>query len=230
MLRDAAVSRVLLGCGNRSGANLEAAVRDYFLDIQDELEQEPELPWFLRTEITSSETVPDEERVAPPTDFLAEWEDDALWFFDTAPEPGFPQWRALQKAEMDGIRQDAYKLYTSSGDDPANPTTIVKPMAYAFDGRYFRISPVPDKIYQLRMIYFKKDQTLATNIENLWLKYAHDIFIGAAGQRLGEDLGISDRRMLRFGQMETRGRQRTYAKTVELQTTNRQIIMGGADN
>ena len=228
MTRDEVVARVQRGCGNRTG--LELAIQEYIRDIQVELENEAELPWFLRTEISSVNTVVDEERVAKPQDFLAEWEDDALWFYDTAPEPGFPKWLKLEKAELDGLRQDSFKLYTSLGEDPANPVSIVKPRAYAFDGFYFRIFPTPDKVYQLRMIYYAADTVLTTNIENKWLKYVPEIFVGMAGQRIGSDINLSDKRMARFVAEEDRGRRRILAKNVGLQMDNRQILMGGADN
>lgn len=213
MNRDTARARIQFGLGRRT--DLADEINDSLQDVQVRLEQEDALPWFLRTEISSTTTTAAEERVGVPSDFLAEWEDDALWYFnDTASEPE-DVWTKLQKSETDLLRAK----YPGSGT----------PKAYSLDGTYFRIFPTPDAVYTLKQIYFAADQVLSTNIENKWLKYVPELLIGIVGQEMGVPIGLSAARFERFRQLESEGRTRIRRKNLQLELANRPLLIGGPD-
>lgn len=213
MTRDEAVARVHLLLGNRSdqATNIQNALQD----VQARLEREDTLPWFLRTEISSTTTTVSEERVAVPTDFLAEWEDDALWYFNSAATDPEDVWVKLQKAENDLLRAK----YPGSG----------APKAYSLDGMNYRIFPTPDDVYTLKQIYYAADTVLTTNITNGWLTNLSELLIGMAGQEVGFPLGLSETRINRFRELESNGRTRLIRKNLELAMTNRGFQIGGPD-
>ena len=65
------------------------------------------------------------------------------------------------------------------------PSTTEKiPQHYDLLGSYFRLRPVPDKIYTIKMTYYQKAALLTTNIENLWLQHASDLLIARAGIKI----------------------------------------------
>lgn len=164
MTRDEAVAMIQQQLGFRT--TLSTEIIAYMQLAQHQLEQLPTKPWFLRSEDAHIYTEPDEGRIPVPNDFLQEVEEDALWYIeDITDTEAVPT--PLYKDDVDQLR---VKL----------PGTGI-PEAYALDGNYFRLFPVPDDAYYIRMIYYKKGATLATNVENVWLKYAPKLLMGATG-------------------------------------------------
>ena len=80
MDRNAAVLRMQQTLGFRD--DLETQLIAGLQDAQVDLEQGTTLPWFLKTEVSSISTFADEERVKLPSDFLRQWEEDPLWYFN----------------------------------------------------------------------------------------------------------------------------------------------------
>ncbi len=172
MFRDVARARIQQTLGFRSDKETEiiAALQD----AQVMLERGATLPWFLQSEVASIVTVDGEERVPLPTDFLREWEDDPLWYFVAGSGGDDDTWTELAKDDLALLRSK----YPGEG----------APVAYALDVKYFRIFPTPDDAYTLKMIYFKKDAVLTTNVENQWLTYFPYLVIGEAGILLSAGL------------------------------------------
>lgn len=167
MTRDEAIAEIKLGLGFRTDLSTQAAMQ--LVHAQAYFERQwpdpSNLPWFLITEREVANTVPNDERVAKPDDWLGDVEDDGLWIMNDEGEEIL-----LSKKPIDNLRQ----LYT--GIDPGFPS------AYGFDGYYYRLFPRPDNIYGLRMQYYQQDTVLSGGTdENKWLKEAPDILIGRAG-------------------------------------------------
>ena len=137
MTRDEAVTRIQRTLGFTTANTTE--IRDALQDSQVELERSAELPWFLLSEVASISTVKDEERILLPTDFLREWEDDALWYFNGTADLDADKWVPLTKDDIQFLRGH-------------RPSTGPPPEAYAIDGLYFRIFPTPDAVYTLKQI------------------------------------------------------------------------------
>ena len=180
MTRDEAVARILERLGFRSG--LSTTIQGALQEAQQELEAAVELPWFLKSEYSSIQTTADEERVPVPTDFLRELEDDdTLQYYDADEE----LWIALGK-ELPHIARQEWQGFTG----------VKWPRKYSLDNLYFRLYPTPDDTYTLRMQYYKSDDVLDSNIENLWLTHRPNLLIGRAGIHVAASL--HDDRALRY--------------------------------
>jgi hypothetical protein len=166
MTRDEAVTRIQRRLGFRT--DLVAEIQDELKVAQESLEREMvSPPWFLLEEVSFTVTTADESRVEVPSNFLREYEQGTLWIYDTALED---PWVELSKGFMAGLNA----FYVGTG----------QPKAFSLDGKYFRLHPTPDAEYTLRLIYYKTDTPLTTNIENQWLKYAPWLLVGLAGQEV----------------------------------------------
>lgn len=219
MLRDEAVRRVQIILGFRSDLNTE--IEDAMRFHQEELENSPELPFFLRKETLVLASTIDDEVLATPTDFLKEWEEDGLWVQVT--EDGIQKWRPLEKDGTRYLRESINNLYS----DP--DTTARIPQAYSFDGVNFRLFPTPDSVYTLRMIYYGRDVPLTSNIENLWLKNLPYLLIGRAGAEIASSGFGNEKALAVFANLISEGTVRLHALTVSRDGAARKYVVGGPD-
>lgn len=212
MDRDTARARVQFNMSNRTSHTAQILLA--MQDAQLELEKMPDLPWFLKKEISSVTTVADEERLLVPTDFLREFEEDALYYYDGTAAAS-EQWTVLFKESLDFLRGN----YSGSG----------KPEGYALDGKYFRLFPTPDvSTYTIKMIYYYADSLLTTNIENQWLLYAPRLIIGKAGMDIGAAIG--DKRGMDLSQKMYNDAFDVFERDQEARRhVGRRYTMGGAD-
>ena len=211
MNRSAAVGRVQAILGFRT--DLVSTIEGALQDAQIDLELQPPLPWFLVTEVSSNATVKDEERVIVPVNFLQDFEEDPLWYFDGTLADA-EQWVVLPRDDLQILR--------------ANHPGSGKPKAYALVGQNYRIFPTPDAVYTLKQIYYKTDALLATNIENDWLKYAPNVLIGEAGLLLPPAVR-SPESTTDFQRMSQKARVLLDHATEQRLNSNRRYIMGGPD-
>ena len=171
MLRDTAILLLM----QRSGNLQDSAIRDLMIAEMDfvqtvELERGLHLPWFLLSETSSIVTTGSESRLPIPADFLREYDDGALWVYDTI--QGNP-WGKLVK--------DSYESLT------ARNLGNGRPRFYSLVGENFILFPTPDAAYTVKMKYYQKGASLAGsyggtgNVENVWLKYAPDLLLAKTG-------------------------------------------------
>ena len=212
MLRSAAVSIIQQALGFRTDKMTEIITA--LQSAQTILERNALLPWFLQTEISSFSTTSDEERVLLPTDFLREWDEGSLWYFNAAAVQDADKWTELVKDDLDELRKSL------PGDGA--------PQAYSLDGIYIRIFPTPDAAYVLKQVYYKEDATLDSDLENDWLKYFPFLMIGKAGALLPPDL-MSDKAMRQFQKWEAEGTVQMVIDNTARDQAGRRPIMGGVD-
>lgn len=212
MTRDEAVTQVHQHLAFRSDKTAE--IITHLKNSQVVMEGEVTLPWFLIEEMSEIDTEIGEERVPIPANFLRETEDSALWvFLPTAVETA--QWVPLFKDASDYIRN---KFQSATG----------QPERYSLMNKYFRLKPIPDDVYRLKMIYYKQDDLLDSNIENGWLKHAPEILVGMAGQRIAASLRDTTALQI-FTVMETAARARLLGFSEARDHANRRYVMGGLD-
>jgi len=212
MLRDDAITRMREMLGHNSSLQASSFI-DALQDAQETLEKEPELPWFLRTEISSISTTAAEERVVIPVDFLMmpESDDDGIWVFISGDDN---PWRRLRQDHV-GFNRGKY-----SNEDDAEPK------AYSLDNDYFRLFPTPDQIYTLKMIYYATDAVLTTNIENEWLGHIPWLLIAMGVQQVAwgtRDTVARDTAL----EVESRQRARLRAFIVAREVADMPLQMGG---
>lgn len=170
-------------------------------------------PWFLVGEMFDAVTTIADERVAFPTGFLGEVEDAALWLIDpdadsdTAPIE-------LSKDSLDFLTQN----FPGTG----------QPSTYTMLGTYFRLKPVPNAAYPLKIITYVADTVLSTNITNRWLTYAPRVLWSKAGLEIS--IALRDAAAMKhFGSVFAESSTALFSTTEERMHTNRRYVMGGND-
>lgn len=208
MNRSAAREEIQRLLGGRS--DLSADINSGFQLEQIELEKRRPLPWFLESERSSIFTSSGEERVPVPSDFLAEVEDDALWYIDAEGNE-----TVLDKMFAD----EARVLYPDPGE----------PIAYNLQGNYFRLFPTPDDAYQLKLVYYQKGDVLSTDVENVWLLHEPNLLIARVGLRVARARQFDERIIQNFADM-VQAYTRNYENNLEAREhANQRYVMGGAD-
>lgn len=212
MTRDEAVALIARRLGNRT--DLDSSIVSEMQLAQMELEEDSELrPWWLLSEMASTTTADEEMRILLPDDFLAEYENGALWLY-TATADSDKRWTGLDKKFLD----DAIQTYD---DEPGEPEV------YARAGNYFRVFPLPDDEYTVKMLYYKKGTELTTDITNVWLTHAADLLMGKTGMAMAGYIGNK----MSFGLFEAmmvRGRERLIKSIVSDEMKGMELTMGGA--
>jgi len=216
MLRDAVVDLIQKRNGNNTDVTLRDDIIKEMVNIQDTiLEGDPMSPWFLVTDETSLATVVGEEKVALPLDFLMPWEYGILFRFDST----------LDDPYIEMTRED-WDLIKEILNSPGTPTH------YDIAGEFFLMRPIADAIYPLRMRYIARGLSLAgnygtNNIENIWLKFASDWFIGEVGAVISEQyLQAVPAKVDVFKAQATRGRERVRIKNVAMEESNKRRVIG----
>src|SRR5690349_7714799 len=153
MTRDEGVAMIKQVLGFRTG--LDSTIVSNMVYCQTRLEAGITRPQFLVSEDSFTTTTADEPRILLPTDFLAETEQAVLKYRpDTWPDdPEVP------------LTKDLYDVLFNNYREAENGP----PEAYSRLGNYFYIFPTPDDVYTIRMIYYKRDTVLTSNVENGWL-------------------------------------------------------------
>lgn len=220
MTRDEAVAMIKLQLGFRS--NQDANIILCLKLAQTQLELQPTKPWFLISEDSYAFTTPDEERVALPTDFLQEVDEAVLRYVpEDADSPADEV--DLVKEDYDTLRAN-YRGWT----DTTTGESSGAPQAYCILDGYFRIFPLPDTLYRLRMIYYAKATVLDTNVENGWLKYAPLLIMGKAGQMIAGGPLRDSEAMKVFQGWEAQGSLALAGQVVSRDMSNRRLQMGGS--
>jgi len=212
MTRDEAVTEIQNTLGFRTDKSAEIVLA--LQRAQTKLEKGAVLPWFLETEVASETTTKDEERVAIPTDFLREWEDDPLWYFVAGTGGDADAWTELAKEDLAFLRDK----YPGKG----------APIAYALDVKYFRIFPTPDAVYTLKFIYYKTDTLLTSNVTNLWLTHFPYLMVGEAGRLFAPGLRDKDAQR-QFLEWAAEGRREMLVENEARMNSSRRFVMGGND-
>ena len=199
----------------------DSEIIDCIADAQEQLETswpgELELPWFLLSERSSTSQLGNEERLLLPSDFILEFEGDALWLqLENGGE------RRLWKYDADDLRSQVSQY----SDQALQHALQLSRFSYALTGDYFRIFPKPDTAQTYKMIYYQR-QTVMTDPseENRWLKYAPWVLIGAAGAEMC--MGARDREAkAHFEAKKAAALQSISTFTLERKYANRRMAMG----
>lgn len=229
MLKSVAIATIQRHLGFRS--NLDAHILAQLQQAQSTFEREGVpiflsgniqtgtfLPWFLLTEIADIVVPIGEERIKLPGDFLSEWEESALWIYDSSADEG-EEWKAVPKDDVKTARRTAKA--TDSTDAP---------LLYARSGDYFRLFPKPEEVTQFKMIYYAKDTELgATDIENDWLKYTPNLMMGEAGMHIASSTRDAQGVAI-FENMRRSAARALFVRDEDSKHVNRRYVMGGVED
>ncbi len=216
MLRDAVVDLIMKRLGGNTDTTLRNDIINEMVQVQDTvLEGDVISPWFLLTEETSAQTTVGDERVGLPADFLLPWEYGFLFRYDVALDDPYIE---MQREDWDLIKEAL---------NFAGP-----PTHYDISGEYIFMRPIADEIFPLRMRYIARGVSLAgaygvDDLENSWLKYASDWFIGEVGAVISEQyLQSSSKKVEVFKAQAIRGRERIRVKNVAMEESNKRRVIG----
>lgn len=210
MLRDEGVALIQEQLSFRT--TLSSSIIRYMQLAQTTLEKGPTKPWFLVSEDTFTDTVVDEQRISLPVNFLQEVE-GAAFKYRPADYPDEP--------EVELIKEEFDKLSAIYKDIEAGP-----PEAYALLGRYFQIFPIPDDVYNLRLIFFRADEVLTSNIENGWLREIPLLLLGTAGQMMASPIAQPNAYKV-FSEWITAGLKVLHGHDTSRDMANREMQIGG---
>lgn len=175
------VTRIRRRLGYNTGLNVNI-ITDAIDDAQNELEELMEKPWFLESEEATIECTPDEERVPVPGNFISLIPEQDLYVVDG----NSVRWPLTPVTTSQLRRTD--KLILS------NRVITGVPQFYALQGEYFRLYPIPQLNYQLKLIYYKRLIKMAADEdENDWAKHSPNCLIGKAGMIITAANGDTDR-------------------------------------
>jgi len=184
--------------------------------VQERLEQEMILPWFLFVDTniagTNLATVENEESVALPANFLREVEElDYVLFVQDTDEDD--PWVPLKKKDYSVIKA----RYTSTG----------RPKCYDILGDRLYLRGIPDAAYTLRLLYQASDDDIAAGTtENLWMKYASDWIMAEVGMILTSTVVPMPSLLQQFQGEVIRARTRVMNETVARQEAGYMRDMG----
>lgn len=219
MDRDTAVTRINDGLGFRpAGHSLTDKIILRLQEAQRDLEAGKTLPRFLILE-NQTFTLPQGDHSVPiPANFLR-LDDDNLPHY-TNLDSFLPQYLEWEPSYSKAV------LRIMTLQRPGEPAqTVLAPRLFTLRGSTIDFISTADRDYDLGWDYYRRDDTLETNIENLWLSEAPEWLIGEAGYRIALDLRDDTAKGL-FDDMRTRARAAIFADELLHDESGGPYVMG----
>lgn len=193
--------------GNRQ--DLEGPIKTEFKLVQRSILEGAEFkPWFALGEFASAPLTVDDNRLPVPADFLREAEEGALYYIGDNAE------HALAKRDLDELR----RAFKGASKGP--------PEFYALAGDYFRIFPWPDKLYRMRLMYYRSQPLCEEPSDtNAWLTYAFDVCVAEVGLKMGS-YNVDDKKLKEFAQERSTAWRRLMVEHEARDHTNREYQKG----
>ena len=215
MTRDEAVTQITDILGFNSSSTVVTKAQNALMFVQNELEHDAELPYFLKEEVTNLTCTASNERMATPAGFIRIWDEDALYVQELNSDP--VTWVPLDKDEPRYLRVNTQE------DGEAQPTS------YAWPGQSeFMLFPTPDQVYTFRLIYYKADAVLSSNITNKGLTHLPYLMIGKAGVILAASLRDQGALSI-FTTFIQNELPKLNSLTTDRDQSGRKLVVGGPD-
>jgi hypothetical protein len=210
------ISAIQQRLSNRTGLSSEIITE---LDLQQStiLERKGRVvPWFLTSEVATATLFAGEDRLPVPLNFLVESEAGGLFYYVPTAQAGGEPWNRLTKLEW----TDAILQYQN---------TEGSPIVYSLAGEYFRVRPLPDQSYTLKLLYIRAEPSFSgqgDDFTNAWSRFAPDLLIATVAEAMAR-LYIQDFELATaLAQDVERGWDRVFAETEAQANTNRSYTMG----
>lgn len=219
MLRDTAVARVKQILGFKQ--NLDTEIVQAMLETQEMLEREATLPAFLVKDYSAFALVTTVgiRNVNLPAEFIRENQRDSLFVID-------PNDTTLARHLVLKDEKDFLEIRYPIEEGNQLPKGYAK--LWVNGVNMFQMFPVPDKAYSLIGTFYGKDTTLATNVENGWLREIPELIIAGAGLKIAA--GLRDKEALAmFGVMQQTGMMKLVNKETAEEEAGAKRVVGGED-
>lgn len=210
MTRDQAIDLLLGRFGNNVDPTLPQSIINEMVFVQETmLEQDVLHPWFLMSDATDL-TANAQGELTLPADFIG-WNQD------------IPLFTLVGSTYVPASRQDFGPLESATSYNGVHWEQLGD-MIYL----------LPKEAHNVRLWYYKRDASLAGayggagNVENNWLKYAADWFLGEVGLLIADQyLKHKAAYKTLFTQQVARGRARTEKRNIEMNEVLKRRVMGG---
>jgi hypothetical protein len=204
MTPDSMVTVLKMRLLNSNDSSLDADIITLANVVQERLEQMPELPWFLfidtDVEVTNLSTTATVETLALPSNYLREVEDQEYGLFVKNTDEDDP-WVGLWRDEYSVIK----KSVTGSG----------RPSCYDILKNTIYLRKIPDAIYTMRLLYFKRDDDIAAGTtENDWMTYGSDWIMAEVGLMLASTVVALPDLAAAFKEEAQRAQRRIKTETI----------------
>lgn len=194
---------VAIKCGNRDMEEMQEFATPYLKLVQDELESDPFLPWFLKKDFSADVLVPGE--ISLPEGFLKLAHDSGIWFTQDG---------QLFEIKLESMKQAIQKFKTQEG----------VPQVCSLEGNKLYLYPAPSSGSVSFMFYGKEpelgDAPLAQ--ENAWTNFAASYFLGKLGLEVAQDLEHAPGVQF-FAQKAEAGREFLFRQDVERQVSGEEL-------
>lgn len=219
MDRDTAVLRINRGLGflrpNHTQTN---DIIQCLQEAQRDAEKGKTLPRFLLLEDQPIVLPVGEHEVALPSDFLRSDDSNPLYY--VAVDSHLPHYLSQYRYYREAV------LAVTSHQRPDQPAmTTDAPSVYVIRQSTIDFITFADMTYNLTWNYYRRDATLESNIENLWLANASEWLIGEAGMRMAADKRDAGAVQL-FTRMMQEGRKAVYADDLAFEDAAGPTAMG----
>lgn len=208
MTRNEARAQIQRMLGHNVSPTVASHIDDTFIFVQDELESEATLPFFLRKVDDTLVTVAGENLISYPNDFIRLWHEDPIsMVFESR---NFP----LKLGSAKYLRE----RYTDG----------TSPMGFTEIGGEFQLFPTPTAVYPLIITYYAKDRKLDGNVENGWLRNLPGLMIGRCGLLIATGLRDPEAQKL-FGALAAAGTEKLNQQSTAQDESGGKRIIGGED-
>lgn len=210
MLRDLAVAQMKLILGFRTTQDANCVTQLQL--IQEQLETDATLPWFLRKNGLGITTSPGDPYINKPVDYIREWDEDPFYLV-------FENEEGVYNVNLVKDSESFLRARYSSNEAPAG---------YVEFADKWKLVPTPTEAYTINYSYYGRGLPLTTNIENEWLKYNADVLIGRAGLILAT--GLRDKTAMEiFGALAKAGTEKLVSQSTAQEEAGARRVMGGED-
>ena len=217
MLRDRAVEIIAQRLGYRT--TLTDTIRHELRIVQaEELEGDNEFkPWFLFKDRSDLVTVPEQDWVALPADFLLQIDDVWLYYKEPSADIGENPW-----VPVTGNHMSTAIAWTDN-------VVTLRPRYASIQGDRIYLRPTPESVLELRLVYFAAEPELTENISNKWLLHASEWLIAATASKIAAAYLQDDKAAALQASLAAAARKRLWMKSETLLNTGMDFIKGGED-
>lgn len=213
------ITVVLNRAGNRADDTTLFDFAKLELDLAiAELESQPFLPWFLISDETPLTIVEGDPNVTLPADFLREYEDEDVWYYNSNNTPTRKKLDKIDKDDLTELNREV------DADEPNQ---------YALVGNQFILGPTPSAAAAtgtLRTRYFARAATLSDSVlTNAWTTNADFLLVNKLGHVMAEQYIRDQVLAAGFGKKYLSSYDLLMKTHVAREQANRDAQMGGSD-
>lgn len=209
MKRDDARQQIMDMLGWSKSPEVSLKVDATLRFIQNELETEATLPFFLRKEDTEQVTNVNDNIIPRPNDFIRLWNEDPIRIV-----AGDGSITKLVQGP-----QSVLRLRFNGSSMPGGFTEV---------GEDFLMYPVPMDTYPLIFTYYANDDVLWANTENKWLKYLPGLLIGRVGFIIATGMRDPTAQQI-FGGLAAAGTEKLNQMSTAQDESSGKPVIGGED-